>query len=118
MRHRNIILAIIVLLSVMCSWPTSNVAAERGDDKDQRAVRVMIITTFNETPDPSIPGEATLWQTRDKLDKQIKVKGLSKSYPTVNCNNDGECLVITDSRFTNATASMMALILSDKFDLR
>jgi len=73
-------------------------------------VKVMIISMFGP--------EGQVWL--DKLGpwKAIRVAGLSPDYPVVNCNRQEVCVMTTGMGHANATASLMALTFSDKFDLR
>jgi purine nucleoside permease len=72
--------------------------------------KVMLITMF--------APEAQNWIDRLELTQQIRVPGLSAQYPTIRCNQQQVCLMVTGMGQTNAAASTLALALSPKFDLR
>ncbi len=74
-----------------------------------RSVKVMIITLF--------APEADSWIKNLSLIDSIPVPGLSDRFPTVRCTVDDICLMTTDMGHTNAAASAMAMVLSDKLDL-
>ncbi|KAB5550014.1 purine nucleoside permease [Coniochaeta sp. 2T2.1] len=69
--------------------------------------------------------EASIWERRlpssglgDLLAVNISVPGLSMIYPHVHCVADHSiCQVTTGEAEINAAATIMALVLSDKFDL-
>jgi len=72
--------------------------------------KVMLITMF--------APEAQHWVERLGLTQEVKVPGLSAEYPTVRCNAQQVCLMVTGMGQTNAAASTLALGLSSEFDLR
>jgi purine nucleoside permease len=74
------------------------------------AVKVMIISMFS--------SEAAPWSTALKLQREVRVPGLSKDYPLVRCTTTGVCQMTTAMGHANAAASMMAVIYSRLFDLR
>ena len=77
--------------------------------------KVLIITMFQNPPDAS-PGEARTWLEQDKLDYKLEIPG---SFSPVYYNRQkDQALVITGMGKANATATLMALGLSDKLDLR
>jgi purine nucleoside permease len=61
--------------------------------------------------------EAKPWLTNLKIDKTIKVPGLSADFPDVSCSGEDVCVMTTNMGHTNAAASTMALIFSRQFDL-
>lgn len=71
--------------------------------------KVMLITMF--------APEANRWLTHLELTRHIWVPGLAIEYPTVRCNTEQVCLMVTGMGQTNAAASTLALALSPKFDL-
>lgn len=83
-------------------------SATRGDLPF--APKVVLITLFD--------AEAQPWQAHLRIAKRIEVRGLTPDDPYVSCTLDAICLMTTGMGHTNATASVMALVLSDKFDLR
>ncbi|HKN01141.1 MAG TPA: purine nucleoside permease [Candidatus Binataceae bacterium] len=72
-------------------------------------VKIMIISMF--------PREAQPWITNLRLDKEIAVPGLRTPDFAVHCNAEGVCNVIIGEGHANAAASIMALLLSRKFEL-
>ena len=85
-------------------------------DDDGRPVKVMIINMFGGTPFPS--SEASAFTANLGLTESIPVRGLSPDYPNVLCNSDDVCQMVAGEGHANVAASTMALILSNKFDLR
>ena len=83
---------------------------EAAHDEPRQPVKVMIVSMFKP--------EGQVWL--DKLGPwhAIPVVGLSQDYPEVHCNRRGVCVVTTGMGHANAAASIMALALSDRFDLR
>ena len=73
-------------------------------------VKVMIISAF--------AGEAAAWLTNRGLRQLVPVPGLSADYPAVACNDAAVCHVTTGMGHANAAASMIALLLSTKFDFK
>lgn len=78
--------------------------------------KVLTVAMFEpDDPKSEPPGEARLWIEGEKLSEVIEVPG---SYSPVYCNAAKEhCLVITGMGTANATATMMALGLSNQLDL-
>ncbi|QXH96921.1 purine nucleoside permease [Pseudomonas ogarae] len=72
--------------------------------------KVMLITMF--------APEAQNWIDRLELKTEVRVPGLSAEYPTIRCNAERVCLLITGMGQTNAAASTLALALSPTVDLR
>ncbi|MBV4457645.1 purine nucleoside permease [Pseudomonas sp. COR58] len=72
--------------------------------------KVVLITMF--------APEAQHWIDRLHLTREVRVPGLSAEYPTVRCNAQQVCLMVTGMGQTNAAASTLALALSPQFDLR
>ena len=83
-------------------------------DHDGRPVKIMIINMFG----GPAPSEASAFTGNLHLTEAIHVRGLSPDYPTILCNSDDVCQMIAGEGHANVAASTMALILSDKFDLR
>jgi purine nucleoside permease len=74
------------------------------------AVKVLIINLFGL--------EAAPWISALKPTRDIAVRGLPADYPTVKCTADAVCQMTTGMGHANAAASVMAVMLSDRFDLR
>src|SRR5689334_27701 len=72
--------------------------------------KVMLVSMF--------APEAKTWIDRLELKQEIRVPGLSADYPSIRCNTQQVCLMVTGMGQTNAAASTLALALSPKFDLR
>lgn len=87
-----------------------------GPDTGARPVKLMIINMFGGTPFPG--SEASAFTGNLGLTEAIPVRGLSADYPNVMCNADDVCQMVTGEGHANAAASTLALILSDRFDLR
>jgi purine nucleoside permease len=85
-------------------------------DDDARSVKVMIINMFGGTPFPF--SEASAFTANLGLTESIPVRGLSPDYPNILCNSDDVCQMVAGEGHANVAASTMALILSNKFDLR
>ncbi|HKT65548.1 purine-nucleoside phosphorylase [Burkholderia sp. 22313] len=75
-----------------------------------RPVKVMIITMFGP--------EGQAWLDRLGPWRDIAVPGLSPDYPAVHCNKQDVCVVTTGMGYANASATIMALTFSQRFDLR
>lgn len=75
-----------------------------------REMRVMIVTMFGL--------EAKVWLDRLGPWDTIRVPGLSPDYPDIHCNRQNVCVMTTDMGHANAAASIMAITLSNSFDLR
>lgn len=74
------------------------------------AVKVLVINLFSL--------EAAPWITALKPTREIAVPGLSPDYPLVKCNAAAVCQMTTGMGHANAAASVMAVLLSSRFDLR
>jgi purine nucleoside permease len=75
-----------------------------------RAPKVLVISMFGP--------EGAVWLTHLGLTQEIAIRGLSPDYPTVHCNSDDVCNVITGMGHANAAASVTAIAYSGAFDLR
>jgi hypothetical protein len=83
-------------------------------DHDGRPVKIMIINMFG----GPAPSEASAFTGNLHLNEAIHVRGLSPDYPNILCNSDDVCQMIAGEGHANVAASTIALILSEKFDLR
>lgn len=101
-------LLLVVLLSVVSAAPG---AAE------VLKPRVVIVTMFEVDADTGdTPGELQLWVERERLDRTLP---LPAGHHDVRCNADGSLVaIVTGVGNTNAAASVMALGLDPRFDLR
>ncbi len=83
----------------------------RDDGARRLAPKVMVVNMFGGEAAPFIGGLA--------LNSTHKVRGLSARYPEVRCNEAGDvCQMTTDMGYSNAAASMTALMYAAGFDLR
>jgi purine nucleoside permease len=74
-----------------------------------RPVKVMIISMFGPEGQP--------WIDNLELKEEIEVPGLSPDYPTVHCNAEQVCNIVTGMGHANAATSISALVYSGQFDL-
>nr|WP_208023799.1 purine nucleoside permease [Duganella aquatilis] len=70
----------------------------------------MIVNMFGAEAAPFVKGL--------KLTEKRKVPGLSARYPEVQCNREQICQLTTDMGYSNAAASISALLYASGFDLR
>jgi len=75
-----------------------------------RPLKVVIISMF--------APEAKPWVAPMKLDQEIAVPGLLPESNSIRCNTDDVCLMITGMGHANVAASVTALTLDPRFDLR
>lgn len=101
---RTMALLLTALLSSLAG------AAEAAPPAAPLAVKVLVINLFALEAGPWI---AALKPTRD-----IAVAGLAPDYPVVKCNASAVCQMTTGMGHANAAASVMAVMLSPRFDLR
>ncbi len=95
----------MVLALVMLAWFQAAAAQDAP-----RPVKVMVLSMFKP--------EAQYWLAHWGSIEQIAVPGLAPDNPVVHCRQDGACLAVLGMGHANAAASMMALTLSGRFDLR
>jgi purine nucleoside permease len=74
------------------------------------APKIMIVNMFGAEAAPFIKGL--------QLTEKHAVPGLSARYPDVLCNREQICQLTTDMGYSNAAASMSALLYASNFDLR
>ena len=80
------------------------------------AVKVVVVTMFEQGQDAGdAPGELQYWVERDHLDR---IYPLSAAYHAVRMNGQGEMAVLTGPGTANAAATITALGLDPRFDLR
>jgi purine nucleoside permease len=80
------------------------------------AVKVVVVTMFEQGEDTGdAPGELQYWVERDHLDR---VYPLTAAYHAVRMNDEGEMAVLTGQGTANAAATITALGLDPRFDLR
>lgn len=113
--RKSIIVTAVLLLAIgfAAGWFSRTPISEAAE---RYSTKVLVVTMFevgNVTGDS--PGEAQLWVEGEKLDQVIEVPG---THSSLYCNATKEyCLVITGKGITNATATIMAVGLSDLLDL-
>jgi purine nucleoside permease len=71
--------------------------------------KVMIVSLFEPEAEP--------WLTNLKIDRKIRIPGLSPDFPQISCSGEDVCVMTTGMAHTNAAASMMALLFSRQLDL-
>src|SRR5262245_57425416 len=125
MRPARALLSVAILLATAA--PAIAADGDPGRGK-RRSVKVMVVTMFD-VPGGTMPGEARNWIDREGLTEAISVPGLSRNFPVILCrppagrvhgaDRDARdlCLITTDVGYANAGTSIMALLLSDQFDL-
>lgn len=80
------------------------------------AVKVVVVTMFEVGQDKGdTPGELQYWVERDHLDR---IYPLPAAYHAMRMNDRGEMAVLTGQGTANASATIMALGLDPRFDLR
>jgi len=80
-----------------------------ADAGPKRPVKVLIITMFKP--------EADAWTKEMPFTDEIRLPGLSPDFPAVKCTAADVCILTTGMGHTNAAASTMALVMSNRFDL-
>ena len=75
-----------------------------------RPVKALIISMFGPEAEP--------WIQPFQLTESIPVPGLSPDYPALRCNADDVCLLTTGMGHANAAASVLAVTLDPRLDLR
>ena len=96
---------LLVSLTVACSATTAF-----GQQTPPRPLKAVIISMF--------PPEAKPWIAPLKLEQEIPVPGLLPESNAIRCNADDVCLMIAGMGHANVAASVMALTLDPRFDLR
>jgi purine nucleoside permease len=100
-----------LVVDIVKRWPLWKDGVPQRDDSARRvAPKVMIVNMFG--------GEAAPFIRGLKLTTAYKVRGLSARYPEVHCNGEDVCQMTTDMGYSNAAASMTALMYASGFDLR
>jgi len=89
--------------------PARNAARTAGETTPF-APKVMVINMFGAEAAPFISGL--------HLATARTVTGLSSRYPAVQCDGDDVCQLTTDMGYSNAAASISALLYASGFDLR
>ena len=100
----------MALLLTALLWSLTAVAEPPAAAEAPLKVKVLVINLFGL--------EAAPWIAALKPNRDIAVPGLSVDYPVVKCNDDAVCQMTTGMGHANAAASVMAMMLSARFDLR
>ena len=99
------VLLLVMALTAACAAQTRPIA-----------VKVVVVAMFEVGADTGdAPGELQYWVERDHLDK---VYPLAAGYHAVRMNGAGEMAVLTGQGTAHAAATIMALGLDPRFDLR
>lgn len=97
---------------IVRNWPRQATAAQAAvaPKAAPYAPRIVIINMFGAEAAPFIKGL--------QLTEKHAVPGLSARYPEVLCNRQRICQLTTDMGYSNAAASMSALLYAGNLDLR
>src|ERR1700720_4796689 len=99
-------------LCILASLATGCAAAE----EKPIPVKVVVVTMFERGADTGDePGEFQYWVERSKLDRVIS---FPQGYHDLRMNQDGVLGIVTGVGIAKAAASIMALGLDPRFDLR
>ena len=108
-------LVFIVLLVAFGVWSYFSTPAEPAAAERIAPKVLTVAMEQNGDPQTTNSGEASAWVQNDKLDQKVEIVG---GNGPIYCDAAYEhCLVITGVGVVNATSTMMALGLSDRFDL-
>ena len=102
-----------VTLAFLKAWqsPLTSVSTKiTGADSGARKVKALVISMFGPEAEP--------WIKPFALDQAITVPGLSPDYPALRCSADDVCLLTTGMGHANAAASVLAVTLDPRLDLR
>lgn len=115
---RIVIFLCILLITLLIAFGVWNFFTQSNEPAATGRITPKILTvTMDQDGDPQRTnnGEASAWVRNDKLDQKVDLVG---GNGPVYCNAAYEhCLVITGVGVMNASATLMALGLSEKFDL-
>jgi purine nucleoside permease len=100
----------IALLLTALLWSLAGAAEAPVAVTTPLAVKVLVINLFSL--------EAAPWIAALKPTREIAVPGLSPDYPLVKCNAAAVCEMTTGMGHANAAASVTAVMVSGRFDLR
>lgn len=96
---------------IVRNWPQAQAPAPVArKPAPAYAPRIMIVNMFGAEAAPFIKGL--------RLTEKHPVAGLSARYPDVLCNRERVCQMTTDMGYSNAAASMSALLYASGLDLR
>ena len=112
------VIFLCVLITLLIAFGVWSFFTQSNESTATGRIRPKILTvTMEQDGDPqtSKNGEASAWVQNDKLNRKVDVVG---GNGPVYCNATYEhCLVITGVGVMNSSATLMALGLSEKFDL-
>lgn len=106
---KTMLAAVAAAIALLASSPTRAAAGNGRWNHGATSPKVVIISMFGP--------EGQVWLDQLGPWRSIAVPGLSPDYPVVNCNRADVCVLTTGMGHTNAAASVMALVFSNKFDL-
>jgi purine nucleoside permease len=112
-RARRALSRCVVLLGLLGAGAQAQVpppAPAVAPDAPPRPIKALIITMFGP--------EAAPWIEPFQLTQTLAVPGLSPDYPLLRCNTDDVCLLTTGMGHANAAASVLAVTLDPRLDLR
>jgi len=105
-----------VLAGILPLWCGRSFAQEAKPAVAPIAVKVVVVAMFERGEDTGdVPGEYQYWVEREHLDRVIP---LAAGFHAVRMNQDGVLGLLTGVGTAKATASVMALGLDPRFDLR
>ncbi|MEW6368348.1 MAG: purine nucleoside permease [Acidobacteriota bacterium] len=88
--------------------------ASPGPDAIPIKIMTIVAVSDIDAPDGDY-GEARLWVEHESLNRRMSIPGVASPLAY---NDAGHCLIVTDVGPANAAASLMAVGLSDRLDLR
>ncbi|HNY45472.1 MAG TPA: purine nucleoside permease [Casimicrobium sp.] len=98
------------LIIAGCAAAAALLSASAFAQHPQRALKVVIFSMF--------PPEAAPWIAPLKLTQEVAVPGLLPDAPSIKCNTDDVCIMVAGMGHANVAASVTALTLDPRFDLR
>lgn len=109
-KTRSLLAGVLIVAASGC------VAAHHSVEGRPVAVRVLTVVMAEGGPEPAKwTGEGKWWVQNERLTTRILVDGLPEP---VLCNASGQCLIVTGVGPVESAASVMAVGLSRKLDLR
>lgn len=107
----------LLLLAAVLGATATAIRAQTAPAAEVIRPKVVVVAMFEPGADSGdTPGEFQFWVEREKLDRVIP---LPAAYHDVRANADGSVIgIVTGVGNTNAAASIMALGLDPRFDLR
>jgi purine nucleoside permease len=113
---RKSALTLVVAIAVLILFATLGGCARSQAQPKPIAVKVVVIAAFERGEDSGdAPGEFQLWVEREHLDR---VFDFPAGYRHLRMNKDGVLAIVTGVATAKAAASVMALGLDPRFDLK